>query len=94
MQKQRAGYEERLALLKKNGYPAYTTSVGWFGFSDAKIRRLAVEALAQGWKNFKLKVGGNEADDRDARAGARRDWGRMPVDGRRQPEVGCRRGNP
>lgn len=63
LQRQRAGYGERLALLKKNGYPAYTTSVGWFGFSDAKIKRLAVEALAQGWKNFKLKVGGNEADD-------------------------------
>ncbi|MGB0122971.1 MAG: enolase C-terminal domain-like protein [Silvibacterium sp.] len=63
LQKQRTGYGERLALLKKNGYPAYTTSVGWFGFSDAKIKRLAVEALAQGWKNFKLKVGGNEADD-------------------------------
>lgn len=63
LQKQRTGYEERLALLKKNGYPAYTTSVGWFGFSDAKIKRLAAEALAQGWKSFKLKVGGNEADD-------------------------------
>ena len=63
LQRQWTGYEERLALLKKNGYPAYTTSVGWFGFSDARIKLLAAEALAQGWKNFKLKVGGTEADD-------------------------------
>jgi L-fuconate dehydratase len=61
--RQRAGYDKRLALLTKNGYPAYTTSVGWFGFSDQKIKHLASEALNQGWTNFKLKVGGNELDD-------------------------------
>jgi L-fuconate dehydratase len=63
LRKNRPGYEERLALLKKNGYPAYTTSVGWFGFSDDKIKHLASNAMAQGWTNFKLKVGGKEADD-------------------------------
>jgi L-fuconate dehydratase len=63
LQRNRPGYEDRLALLKKNGYPAYTTSVGWFGFSDDKIKQLVANAIAQGWTNFKLKVGGNEADD-------------------------------
>lgn len=63
LQERRAGYEERLALLEKQGYPAYTTSAGWFGFSDENIRQLAAEALSNGWKNFKLKVGGNESDD-------------------------------
>ena len=54
---------DRLALLKEKGYPAYTTSVGWIGFSDEKIGRLCDEALAEGWTHFKLKVGGDPADD-------------------------------
>ncbi len=57
------GQADRLALLEAKGYPAYTTSVGWFGFSDEKIRRLSKEALAEGWTHFKLKVGGDPADD-------------------------------
>ena len=57
------GLNERLDHLRKHGYPAYTTSVGWFGFSDQKIRRLCHEALAEGWTHFKLKVGGDPADD-------------------------------
>ncbi len=54
---------ERLLQLEQTGYPAYTTSVGWYGFSDEKIRRLCREALAQGWTHFKLKVGGDPFDD-------------------------------
>lgn len=57
------GRAERIALLERDGYPAYTTSVGWFGFSDEKIRRLAREALSEGWTHFKLKVGGDPIDD-------------------------------
>jgi L-fuconate dehydratase len=57
------GMNERLDHLREHGYPAYTTSVGWFGFSDEKIRRLCHEALAEGWTHFKLKVGGDPADD-------------------------------
>jgi L-fuconate dehydratase len=53
----------RLKLLRAEGYQAYTTSVGWFGFSDEKIRQLAQEALADGWTYFKLKVGGDFEDD-------------------------------
>src|SRR5712675_2170713 len=53
----------RLKNLEQHGYPAYTTSAGWFGFSDEKIRRLCRESLSQGWTHFKLKVGGNPADD-------------------------------
>lgn len=63
LEKARAGKGERLAILKKQGYPAYTTSVGWFGYSEEKIRRLSKEALADGWTHFKLKVGGDPADD-------------------------------
>jgi L-fuconate dehydratase len=53
----------RLEHLGSEGIPAYTTSVGWIGFSDEKIVRLCDEALAEGWTHFKLKVGGDPADD-------------------------------
>jgi len=63
LRERRSGMEERLTLLQKDGYPAYTTSPGWFGFTDEKILRLCDEALAAGWTHFKLKVGGSMEDD-------------------------------
>lgn len=54
---------KRIAQLLEDGLPAYTTSVGWFGFTDETVRRLCREALAEGWTHFKLKVGGDPADD-------------------------------
>jgi L-fuconate dehydratase len=57
------GQAERLELLEREGYPAYTTSAGWFGYSEEKIRRLCREGLAEGWTHFKLKVGGEAAED-------------------------------
>jgi L-fuconate dehydratase len=59
----KTGQADRLAELEMHGYPAYTTSAGWFGFSDAKIRTLCRKGVAEGWTHFKLKVGGNPADD-------------------------------
>ncbi len=59
----RSGFVERLTELQQNGYPAYTTSAGWFGYSEEKIRRLCREGLAEGWTHFKLKVGGDAEDD-------------------------------
>jgi L-fuconate dehydratase len=63
LRKAKQGQAERIAYLSENGYPAYTTSVGWFGYSDDQIRRLCREALAEGWTHFKLKVGGEPEDD-------------------------------
>lgn len=57
------GLPARVKLLETNGYPAYTTSAGWFGFSDAQIRLLCREGVKDGWRHFKLKVGGAPADD-------------------------------
>ncbi|MFM0519365.1 MULTISPECIES: L-fuconate dehydratase [Caballeronia] len=68
---------EALALLKRihgtrgerekemlaQGFPAYTTSAGWLGYDDDKIRRLAREGVAAGWTHFKQKVGGNLDED-------------------------------
>ena len=69
--------EEALALLQKQaptkaqrkqemldkGYPAYTTSAGWLGYSDEKLRRLCQEAIDAGWSHIKLKVGSDLQDD-------------------------------
>jgi len=63
LRKGKVGQSERLEKLISEGYPAYTTSAGWFGFSDEKIRRLCREGLAEGWTHFKLKVGGDSQDD-------------------------------
>ena len=58
----------REAEMLKDGYPAYTTSAGWLGYSDEKIRTLAAEAMAAGFTHLKLKVGGDlDSDLRRAR---------------------------
>jgi L-fuconate dehydratase len=54
---------EREAEMHRDGFPAYTTSVGWLGYSDEKVRRLCRDAVDQGWTRFKMKVGGNLEDD-------------------------------
>ncbi|GAA6010728.1 hypothetical protein JCM11491_002918 [Sporobolomyces phaffii] len=65
LRSKQAGKAERLAKLKDRGYPAYTTSVGWFGYSDEKVARLTREAIAQGFNHFKVKVGADvEMDSR------------------------------
>jgi L-fuconate dehydratase len=53
----------READLRRQGYPAYTTSAGWLGYTDEKIQRLLGEAIDQGWMHFKMKVGRNLDDD-------------------------------
>ena len=57
------GRAERSARLLETGYPAYTTSSGWLGYDDAKVERLSREAVADGFRQIKLKVGGDLADD-------------------------------
>ncbi len=58
------GKAEREAQMRDQGYPAYTTSAGWLGYPEDKVRRLCREALAEGWEHFKQKVGGNLEEDR------------------------------
>ena len=69
--------DEALSILRRNvsskasrekemmdsGFPAYTTSAGWLGYTEEKIRRLAREGVAEGWRYFKQKVGGKIDDD-------------------------------
>jgi L-fuconate dehydratase len=54
---------DREAELLRGGFPAYTTSVGWLGYPDEKIRRLSREAAVAGWISFKMKVGADLDDD-------------------------------
>ncbi len=69
--------DEALELLRRNestkaaretemlahGYPSYTTSAGWLGYSDEKVRLLIREGIADGWSHFKMKVGRNREND-------------------------------
>jgi L-fuconate dehydratase len=59
----RPGMADRIALLERDGYPAYTTTPGWLGYSDEQLVRLSREAVADGFGQIKLKVGGDAADD-------------------------------
>jgi L-fuconate dehydratase len=54
---------ERIAELEQTGYPCYTTSAGWLGYSDDKLRRLCQEAVDAGYRHIKLKVGANLDED-------------------------------
>lgn len=56
--------KERIAHLEREGFPAYTTSAGWLGYSDDKLRQLCRDHLAKGWSVFKIKVGRDLEDDR------------------------------
>jgi len=63
LQEKAPGRAARMAQMEATGYPAYTTSAGWLGYSDAKIKALMQAALAEGWTHFKMKVGANIDDD-------------------------------
>jgi L-fuconate dehydratase len=54
---------EREALISERGYPAYTTSAGWLGYTDDKIQRLIRRAVSEGWTHFKMKVGRDLGED-------------------------------
>lgn len=63
LRKNQATLGEREAEMLREGYPAYTTSAGWLGYSDDEIRRLCREGLDAGWSHFKIKVGEDRQDD-------------------------------
>jgi L-fuconate dehydratase len=63
LRKNHATRGEREAELIERGYPAYTTSAGWLGYSDEKLRALCREAVAAGWTHVKMKVGADLDDD-------------------------------
>jgi L-fuconate dehydratase len=75
-------HDEAVALLRderptrqaresilRTGYPGYDTSVGWMAYDDGKVRELTLDAMARGFRAFKLKIG-SENEDRDMRRAA------------------------
>jgi L-fuconate dehydratase len=59
-----AGKQQRIEHLERNGYPCYTTSAGWLGYSDEKLRRLCQQAVDAGFRHVKMKVGRDLQDDK------------------------------
>jgi len=86
------GRAERIERLKESGYPAYTTSPGWLGYSDDKLRRLCKEAIQDGFTQIKLKVGADLDDDIRRMRIAREVCGpgfRIAVDANQRWDVGA-----
>ena len=63
LKKAGAGKAERIATLKQEGYACYTTSAGWLGYPEEKLRRLCQEAVDAGFNHVKMKVGRDLEDD-------------------------------
>jgi L-fuconate dehydratase len=63
LQRAEPGREQRRRWLVDNGYPAYTTTPGWLGYDDDKLVRLSREAVAEGFRQIKLKVGHDQDED-------------------------------
>jgi L-fuconate dehydratase len=57
------GKAGREAEARRLGLPAYTTSVGWLGYSDEEVRHRCRTAVQEGWTHMKMKVGGRPEDD-------------------------------
>jgi L-galactonate dehydratase len=69
---QQAGKAERMKDAEENrAVPAYTTSAGWLGYGEEKMKQLLKETLAEGYRHFKMKVGGSVEADRKRLAIAR-----------------------
>ncbi|XP_021120847.1 mitochondrial enolase superfamily member 1 isoform X2 [Heterocephalus glaber] len=63
LQKGQVGKKEREEQMLTHGYPAYTTSCAWLGYSDDLLKKLCTAALKDGWTRFKVKVGADLEDD-------------------------------
>ncbi|MEU3729777.1 L-fuconate dehydratase [Streptomyces sp. NPDC033538] len=85
------GRKDRVARLLIRGYPAYTTTPGWLGYSDEKLTRLSRKAVADGFTQIKLKVGASLEDDVRRMRVAREAVGdgvRIAVDANQRWDVG------
>src|ERR1700754_938194 len=55
LKKAEAGKAERIATLEAEGYACYTTSAGWLGYDDAKLRLLCQEAIHAWFQQLTMK---------------------------------------
>jgi L-fuconate dehydratase len=65
LRKEMESRSQRQGILE-SGYPGYDTSIGWFNYSDEKVKRNIERAVAQGFTAMKLKVGSRDPE-RDIR---------------------------
>ncbi len=63
LRRREATKADRIAEMQRDGYPSYTTSAGWLGYDDDKLRRLCRDLSSRGWTHFKIKVGRDLPDD-------------------------------
>ncbi|MEZ6062642.1 MAG: enolase C-terminal domain-like protein [Planctomycetaceae bacterium] len=63
LQRQHSTKRERMEFLLSEGYPSYTTSAGWLGYSDEALKEKCRDLKHRGWSHFKIKVGRDLADD-------------------------------
>ncbi|NP_001106599.1 mitochondrial enolase superfamily member 1 [Xenopus tropicalis] len=63
LQNGKQGQRDREEHMLRSGYPAYTTSCAWLGYSDEQLKKLCSDALKEGWTRFKVKVGADLKDD-------------------------------
>ena len=66
---------QRIEELNGIGYPSYTTSAGWLGYSDEALKQKCADLKDRGWKHFKIKVGRDLEDDRRRCSVLRREMG-------------------
>jgi L-fuconate dehydratase len=64
LERGQVGKEERAKTLSRDGYPAYSTTPGWLGYSDDRLAALCAQAVHDGFTQVKLKVGARLADDK------------------------------
>jgi L-fuconate dehydratase len=91
LERQQRTKAAREAELLKTGYPAYTTSTGWIGYSDDRVCQACRDAMADGWTHFKVKVGGRPEDDRRRVALVRKEIGpgrTLMIDANQRWDVG------
>ncbi|KIO78911.1 mandelate racemase [Pedobacter lusitanus] len=58
--KDNAADKEIRTKVTVKGYPGYDTSIGWFNYSDEKVRENCKKAVAEGFTAMKLKVGSSD----------------------------------
>ncbi len=63
LRKQVPTRSQRIQELQQNGYPLYITSIGWLGYTHDQVRQLCRDAVAAGFKRFKMKVGVDAEED-------------------------------
>jgi L-fuconate dehydratase len=90
LRRRQSGRAARERAMLADGLPAYTTSAGWLGYGDEKVRELCRQAVAEGWKALKFKVGRDTEHDLERCRIARHELGphrRVMIDANQVWEV-------